>query len=99
MNDWTYVSPEYTNDWLARTTEIVQKYQPEVMYFDWWIGQPNFRPNATKFAAFYYDYPAKHGIAGVINIKDKAIDWMPGRATLSAVSKRALRPTTGYASF
>jgi alpha-L-fucosidase len=35
MNDWTYVSPEYTNDWLARATEIVQKYQPEVMYFDW----------------------------------------------------------------
>jgi alpha-L-fucosidase len=78
MNDWTYVSPEYANDWLARATEIVQKYQPEVMYFDWWIGQPNFRPNATKFAAFYYNCAAKHGIAGVINIKDYALDWHAG---------------------
>jgi alpha-L-fucosidase len=78
MNDWTYVSPEYANDWLARATEIVQKYQPEVMYFDWWIGQPNFRLNVTKFAAFYYNYAAKHKIAGVINIKDYALDWHAG---------------------
>jgi alpha-L-fucosidase len=78
MNDWTYVSPEYTNDWLARAAEIVQKYQPEVMYFDWWIGQPNFRPNVTKFAAFYYNYAAKHGMPGVINIKDYALDWHAG---------------------
>jgi alpha-L-fucosidase len=78
MNDWTYVSPEYANDWLARAAEIVQKYKPEVMYFDWWIGQPNFRPNVTKFAAFYYNYAATHGIAGVINMKDYSLDWHAG---------------------
>ena len=78
MNDWTYVSREYTNDWLARAAEIVEKYHPEVVYFDWWAGQPNFRPNVTRFAAFYYNFAAKNGIPGVINIKDYALDWHAG---------------------
>ena len=78
LNDWSYVSPEYANDWLARAAEIVQKYHPEVMYFDWWAGQPNYRHNMTRFAAFYYNYAAAHDIHGVINIKDYAVDWHAG---------------------
>jgi alpha-L-fucosidase len=77
-NDWTYVSREYTDDWLARAGEIVQKYNPEVMYFDWWIGQPSFRPNVSRFTAFYYNYAAEHGIAGTINFKDYSLDWGAG---------------------
>jgi alpha-L-fucosidase len=78
MNDWTYVSPEFANDWLARAAEIVQKYKPEVMYFDWWAGQPSYRRNVTRFASFYYNFSAQHGIPVVINIKDYALDWRAG---------------------
>ena len=39
QDDWTYVSPAYANDWLARDAEIVQKYHPDIIFFDWWIGQ------------------------------------------------------------
>jgi len=39
----TYVSPAWTADWMARMTELVEKYKPEIVYYDWWIGQPNFR--------------------------------------------------------
>jgi alpha-L-fucosidase len=78
LNDWTYVSPEYANDWLARAAEIVQKYHPEVMYFDWWAGQPNYRHNMTRFAAFYYNLAAQEGFPGVIDIKDYALDWHAG---------------------
>ncbi|HEY1469268.1 MAG TPA: alpha-L-fucosidase [Candidatus Acidoferrum sp.] len=73
MNDWTYVSSEFANDRLARAAEIVEKYKPEVMYLDWWIGQPNYRPTVTKFAAFYYNFDAKHKIAGVIDFKDYSL--------------------------
>jgi alpha-L-fucosidase len=73
-NDFTYVSSAWTADWLARSAEIVEKYQPDIMYFDWWIGQPSIRPNLTKFAAFYYNASLKYsGHAGVINFKDYAI--------------------------
>ncbi len=67
--DWTYVSPAYANDWLARDAEIVEKYHPDLMYFDWWIGQPSIRPYLAKFASFYYNESTKRGTVGVINYK------------------------------
>lgn len=77
-NDWTYVSDAWTRDWLARATELVEKYKPEVIYFDWWIGQPRLRGAVTQFAAFYYNYSAAHGSTGVIDIKDYALNWKAG---------------------
>jgi alpha-L-fucosidase len=78
INDWTYVSQAWTNDWLARDTELVEKYHPEVVYFDWWIGQPNFRKAVTEFAAFYYNFAAAHGYTGVIDFKDYSLNWKAG---------------------
>ena len=73
-NDFTDVSPEWTHDWLARSAEIVEKYHPDVLFFDWWIGQPSVRPDLTRFAAFYYNYSLKHGgPVGVITYKDYAM--------------------------
>jgi alpha-L-fucosidase len=78
IEDWTYVSQEFRDDWLARTAEIVEKYHPDLLYFDWWIGQPSFRDHVTHFAAFYYNQAAKTGGA-VINYKDHA--FREGSAT------------------
>jgi alpha-L-fucosidase len=80
LQNWTYVSPEYASDWLARDAEIVEKYHPDIMYFDWWIGQPSVRPYLTKFAAFYYNESLKHGTLGVINYK--LFDMAEGSAVL-----------------
>jgi alpha-L-fucosidase len=67
--DWTYVSPAYAKDWLARNAEIVQKYHPDLIYFDWWIGQPSVRPYLAEFAAYYYNESSKRGRIGIINSK------------------------------
>jgi alpha-L-fucosidase len=75
VNDWTYVSPAWTADWLARATELVEKYKPEIVYYDWWIGQPSFRARVTEFDAFYYNFAVAHGYTGVINFKDYSMDW------------------------
>jgi len=75
MDDWTYVSPAWTADWLARMTELVERYKPEIVYYDWWIGQPNFRPRVQEFDAFYYNYAVAHGYTGVVNFKNYAMDW------------------------
>ena len=73
-NDFTYASPAWTDDWLARSAELVQKYHPDIVYFDWWIGQTSIRPNLTRFAAFYYNSSLKYGDhVGVINYKDYAM--------------------------
>ncbi len=73
-NDFTFVSPAWTDDWLARSSEIVEKYHPDIMYFDWWIGQASVRADVARFAAFYYNASLKYGDhVGVINYKDYAI--------------------------
>ncbi len=68
-DDWTYVSKEYGDDWVARNAEIVQKYHPDLIFFDWWIGQPSVRPYLAKFAAYYYNESKKQGPVGIINYK------------------------------
>src|SRR5271165_3193845 len=74
-NDFTYVSSAWADDWLARSSEIVEKYHPDIMYFDWWIGQASIRPDLTRFAAFYYNDSLKYGDhVGVINYKDWAVE-------------------------
>ena len=73
-DDFTYVSSAWADDWLARGAEVVEKYHPDIVYFDWWIGQALIRPNLTKFAAFYYNSSLKYGDhVGVINYKNNAM--------------------------
>ena len=73
-NDFTYVSSAWADDWLARGAELVEKYHPDIVYFDWWIGQASIRPNLARFAAFYYNRYLKYGDhVGVINYKDYAM--------------------------
>jgi len=73
-NDFTHVSSAWTNDWLARGAELVNKYHPDIVYFDWWIGQASIRTNLARFAAFYYNRSQKYGDhVGVINYKDYAM--------------------------
>ena len=74
LTDWTYVSDAYLDDWLARDAEIVKKYQPELFYFDWWIGQPAVRQHLMDFAAFYYNDAASRGAVSVINYKLDAME-------------------------
>jgi alpha-L-fucosidase len=72
-NDFTYVSSAWTDDWLARSAELVKKYHPDVVYFDWWIGQPSVRAALTRFMAFYYNDSLAHGgRIGVVNYKNWA---------------------------
>jgi alpha-L-fucosidase len=79
--DWTFVSDAYLNDWLARSSEIVQDYHPDLMYFDWWVGQPRFRNALAEFAAFYYNQAAARGQGVVLNYK--LDDMRPGTGTMN----------------
>jgi alpha-L-fucosidase len=71
--DTTHPPREFLDDWLARDTELVNKYHPEVVYFDWWINKADFAPYLQRFAAFYYDFAAAHGFQAIINHKQTAM--------------------------
>jgi len=61
---------QFLEDWLLRSCEIVDKYQPKVFYFDWWICQPVFQPYLKQFGAYYYNRAAEWGEEVSINFKD-----------------------------
>lgn len=50
-----FPSEEFLDDWLARTVELIVKYRPKLLYFDWWIQHEAFHPYLKKLAAFYYN--------------------------------------------
>jgi len=92
-NDFTYVSTAWADDWLARSAELVEKYHPDIVYFDWWIGQASIRPNLTRFAAFYYNSSLKYGDhVGVINYKDYAMQERSGVLDLERGQLGDIRP-------
>lgn len=59
----------FLDDWMARLCELVEKYQPQQVYFDWWIEQPVFQPYLSRFAAYYYNRAAQWQRGVVINYK------------------------------
>jgi alpha-L-fucosidase len=70
-NNWSPPPDQaYLNDWFARCCELVERFQPKLIYFDWWIHQQVFKPYLVKFAAYYYN----HVPDGVINYKLDAFE-------------------------
>ena len=59
----------FLDDWLARTTELVDKYQPQLIWFDWWIEHAAFTPYLPRFAAYYYNRAAQWQQGVAINYK------------------------------
>ncbi|MFZ1939192.1 MAG: alpha-L-fucosidase [Terracidiphilus sp.] len=59
LERWLPPDKPFLDDWLARSSELVDKYHPDFLYFDWWIGQPAFQPYLQRFAAYYYNRAAQ----------------------------------------
>jgi alpha-L-fucosidase len=70
MDSGPWPSAEYLEDWLARTCEVVDKYQPLLVWFDWWIDHPAFEPYLQRFAAYYYNKGLEWGQGVAINYKN-----------------------------
>jgi len=77
-NEWTYVSDAWTRDWLARAVELVDKYKPEIFYFDGGNAQPFYRAKMTEFTAFYDNFAARNHMEGIITLKGKPMEPTAG---------------------
>jgi len=79
---------KFLDDWLARCCELVDKYRPQVFWFDWWIEQIVFQPYLQKFASYYYNRGEEWGLGVAINYKNysfpvEAAVWDIERGQLS----------------
>ena len=70
--DGTQPDEAFLREWLVRTCEIVDKYWPQIVWFDWWINEPAFVPYLRDFAAYYYNRAAQWGRGVAINYKHQA---------------------------
>jgi alpha-L-fucosidase len=48
-------SKEFLEHWYARTIELVDKFQPDVLWFDFCFDEKPFEPYRKKLAAYYYN--------------------------------------------
>ena len=63
---------EFLQDWLVRTCELIDRYRPQILYFDWWIQHSAVKPYLKKLAAYYYNRAAEWGMEVAINYKHDA---------------------------
>lgn len=68
-------SVEHLENWLARTCEIVDKYRPSIIWFDWSIQNLVFKPYLKKFAAYYYNRSIEWNKKVAINYKFDAFAY------------------------
>ena len=85
---------EYLNDWLARTAELVLKYRPRLLYFDWWLQHRSFKPYLKKLAAFYYNCGKQWGEDVMICYKHDAMMFGTG---IPEVERGSFAETKPYA--
>lgn len=82
------MTPEYMNDWLMRNIELVNNYQPQLFWFDWWIEQPALEPYRKSFASFYYNKGLEWNKGVVINYKNESF---PGNSAVLDIERGKLK--------
>jgi len=91
--DWTpRPDAKYLDDWLARCCELVDRYQPQLFWFDWWIEQIVFQPYLQKFAAYYYNRGAEWNQGVAINYKNAAFPEGSAVLDIERGQLNAIRP-------
>ena len=78
QHEETSPNEAFLEDWLLRTVEVIDRYRPQVLWFDWWIETPGFEPYLRQLAAYYYNRAAEWGREVVIQHKYRA--FPPGTA-------------------
>ncbi len=65
---------DFLTDWLLRCCEIVDRYRPRILYFDWWIQHSAVKPYLKRFTAYFYNRAESWG-GCVINYKHDAFPF------------------------
>jgi alpha-L-fucosidase len=60
---------DFAKEWLAHTYELINKYEPKLIWFDWTVNNPVLMPYFNKFMAYYYNNALDWGVNVVVNTK------------------------------
>lgn len=62
----------FCEEWLARAAHLIDSYQPQLFWFDWWIQHRSYEPFLRKFGAFYYNRGVEWGKEVALNYKNES---------------------------
>jgi alpha-L-fucosidase len=62
-------SPAFIAHWYARTKELIDKYEPDLLWFDFGFCYPEFEQGRKEIAAYYYNKGIGRGKGVVLNYK------------------------------
>ncbi|HEX8505695.1 MAG TPA: alpha-L-fucosidase, partial [Hymenobacter sp.] len=87
------MTPEFMNDWQARTKELVDNYRPQLVWFDWWIEQPEMETYKQQFASYYYNKGQVWNKGVVINYKNNSF---PEGTAVYDIERSSAKATKKY---
>ena len=64
------VSAEFKEMWWKRTKDLIDNYQPDILWFDFMLDTPDFREYRPKLAAYYYNKGIEWGKEVVLQDKN-----------------------------
>ncbi len=64
------VSEEFKKLWWERTVDLIDNYQPDILWFDFYLDIPDYAEYRPKIAAYYYNKGREWGKEVVINDKN-----------------------------
>ncbi len=68
------VDEEFMIDWLGRTKELIDKFVPDILWFDFGWHRKEFTPYRLELVAYYYNQAQAWGKEVVMNYKDHLFD-------------------------
>lgn len=68
---------EFLDHWWNRTTDIVEQYEPDILWFDFGLDKPGFVPVHKKILAYYYNKGLEWNKEVVFQNKNMRFDSFP----------------------
>jgi alpha-L-fucosidase len=65
------IPDDFVSDWYERTVEIIDRFAPDLLYFDYGWHRDAFAAQRPRIVAHYYNHAAHHGYEPVLLHKDK----------------------------
>ena len=95
INSEPMPTKEFLEDWLVRTCEIIDRYHPQILYFDWWIQHESFRPYLMRFLAYCYNLAAQEDRKVAVCYKQDALPFGSGIVEMEREDTERRKPFRG----
>ena len=66
-------SEEFLKDWEAKVREVIEKYEPDFLWFDMGWGESTFEAYKKSLLAYYYNKAEEWGREVVVSYKSRAL--------------------------